>query len=290
MKTKYVFFFLLASSLLYSCEDFFDSVTTVDIAPHESKLAVFGYMDADNPIQTISVGNSKGYTESGSPDVITTATAALSKNGITVGTFSPSGSGEYYLNGTLEIETGDELRLDVSVTGYEPVYAVEIVPPVIDVQNISYEGEAFSQEYGEALPEYEIVINDDANFDNFYSIEAWRLDTINNYKYKVYIYSNDFNMEEWLYFGRVMSDESFNGNQYKARVFIEEYEPLRENEVYEFIIKSTSESMYKYAKSYTNYVNNDGNPFAEPVTVTSNIQEEGFGIFTYLRSQQYIVE
>lgn len=289
MKTKYIFFFLIASTLFYSCEDFFNSVTNVDIAPHESRLAVFGYMNTDLPTQVISVGNSKGYTEAGSPDVITDATAILSKNGVTVGTFIPSGSGEYYLNEPLDAQTGDEFRLDVSATGYASVYAVERVPPVINVGSITYEGEAFSQEYGEPLPEYEIVINDDGNLDNFYGIEVWRLDTITGYREHVYIYSNDFNLTEWIYVGRVMNDETFNGSQYKARVMVEEYNELAENMVYEFVIKSISENMYQYAKSYTNYVINDGNPFAEPVTVTTNMEETGFGLFTYLREQRFIV-
>lgn len=279
-----------ASILFYSCEDFFDSVTDVDIAAHDSKLAVFCYLDDDNYIHVASVGNSKGYTESDSPDVITDATVTLSKNNVQLSDASVNSQGRYTMDVILNAQTGDEFRLDISAPGYESIYAVERVPPEIDVVSIEYKGENFSQEYGEPLPEYEIVINDDSAYDNYYGIEIWSVDTISGNRFNNYLLSNDFNITEWVYVGVVMNDNTFNGNTYQARVFIDSYEGLPDGYVYEFVIKSISEPMYQYAKSYTNYVINDGNPFAEPVTVTSNMEEEGFGIFAFIRNQRFIVE
>jgi len=289
MKIKYILVILFASMSFYSCEDFFDSVTDVDIEDHESRLAVFCYLTEDSNFHLARVGNSKGYSTGESPDQITDATLTLSKGGITLGEFDHQGTDAYSLSVDLDESVGDEIRLDISAPGYESIFAVTTVTPEINVSQIEYKGKVFSQEYGEPIPEYEVRIVDDGAVDNFYAVEVLRLDTINQNAYGGYITSNDPSISEWWNVGLVFDDKTFNGNTFNAQILVDAYDGLYENEVYVFTIKSISEEMYQYAKSYTNYQYSFDNPFAEPVTVTSNMQEDAFGIFSYIRNQRFIV-
>lgn len=271
---------------LCSCGDFFDSVTDVEIEPHESRLAVFGYLNGSDEEQTITVGASKGYIESGFPELLSGATVSLTKNGTEVMEFGEDNAGNYIWNVPLNLETGDELRMDVSAPDYDPVYATTTVTPLVDVESITYDGEIFSLEYGETLPQYEVAINDDGATDDYYFLEVFTVNEGTGERWHAYITSNDVNVSNWTYLGLIFDDKTFNGNNHKIGIMIEEFEELPPGYNYELDIKTISEEMYRHAKSRTSYWDSDGNPFAEPVTVTSNIEEEAYGIFGVIRSQK----
>jgi hypothetical protein len=129
MKTKHFIFILIASTFLYSCESFFNSVTDVDIEAHDSKLAVFAYLNDSGDTQTITVGTSKGYIESRDPEEISGAAVSLTKNGTEVMSFYEESSGFYAWDVPLNLQVGNQLRLDVSAPNFDPVYATTIVTP-----------------------------------------------------------------------------------------------------------------------------------------------------------------
>ncbi len=289
MKIKHIFFAIFATVLLTGCEDFFDSVTDVDIEPHTSRLAVFAYFDQEADNFTVRVGDSQGYITNQSPNLISDATVVLSQNGTAVGTFNYAGDGEYTMPNTLTYSPNDVFRLDVTAPGYESVFSTATLPPEFTVTEINNSGMTFSQEYGETLPEYEVVIDDNSNDENFYAIEVYRGDIVNEALYHMYLTTNDVNIEEWWGGLLIMNDRAFNGNTYKAKILLDTYDELQEDEGYLFIVKSITNDMYQYAKSYTNYQYSVDNPFAEPVTVTSNMEDNGFGIFTFIRNQDYFV-
>ncbi|MGK0391242.1 MAG: hypothetical protein ACI94Y_004004 [Maribacter sp.] len=283
---KHFIFILIASTFLYSCESFFNSVTDVDIESHDSKLAVFGYMDGSGNTQTITVGTSKGYIESGEPEEISGATVLLTRNGTEVMDFYEDSPGFYAWDVPLDLQRGDQLRLDVSAPNFDPVYATTTVTPLVDLVSIEYDGEIFSLEYGEPLPQYEITFNDNGDTDDYYFLEVYSVDGLGNRR-RIEVASNEVNISYWTYLGLVLDDNTFNGNQHKLDIFIYDYEGFMNEGSYQLDIKTISKEMYRYAKSRTAYWNSDGNPFAEPVTVTSNIEEDAFGIFGVMRSQKY---
>lgn len=287
MQTRHFIFILVASMFLCSCESFFDSVTDVEIEPHESKLAVFAFLDDSNEEQSVMVGASKGYIESGDPELLSGAAVSLTKNGTEVMEFSGGITGTYFLDVPLNLETGDQLRMDISVPDYEPVYASATVTPLVDVESIVYDGEIFSLEYGETLPQYEVTINDSGATDDYYFLEVYAVNEANDDRQHIYLTTNDVNVSNWTYLGLVFDDKTFNGNTHKVNVMIDDYEGLPQGYNYQLDIKTISEDMYRHAKSRTSYWNSDGNPFAEPVTVTSNIEEDAFGIFGVIRSQTF---
>jgi hypothetical protein len=158
---------------------------------------------------------------------------------------------------------------------------------IVDVENIEYDDEIFSLEYGEPLPQYEVTINDSGDTDDYYFLEVYIVNENDNNREHAYITTNDINVSLWTNLGLVFDDKAFNGNRHKIDVLVDDYEPLLLGQSYQLDIKTISEEMYRYAKSRTSYWNSDGNPFAEPVTVTSNIEEDAFSIFGVIRSHKF---
>jgi len=78
----------------------------------------------------------------------------------------------------------------------------------------------------------------------------------------------------------VCSDGAFDGTTYRFATFTWESLPFGEssNRLLKVRVTSLSRDAYLYYRSLAQYREADGNPFAEPVTVHSNI-ENGYGIF-----------
>ena len=148
----------------------------------------------------------------------------------------------------------------------------------------------------------EITINDN-NDDNYYLIELYKKDTvewfdyennvvfdtlINNTiytypnssydqnsvniysdsKFDGHIYSNEFNNSETMSFDLSVNIYNYSitdGNLTNNTLFLN---------VYTF-----NKDYYQYAKSYSNYQDNEGNPFTAAVNVYSNVKN-GLGLFT----------
>lgn len=273
---------------LWSCDSFFDRVVDVEIEEHEPRITVFGYLDEEYDVHVIDVGQSAGYLEE-NPDKIRDATLKLFKNDIEIEGFYYSFD-EYKLPSPLNGELGDEFRLEVEVPGIGKVTSETKVTPEFDVLSIEKKGEGYSIDDEEFFPEYEVIINDDSNENNYYAIEILRLDTVQLFTYSLTtLDSNDPNIHDWYLEGLVFNDNTFNGEEKKVQVFVKDSNgSLNENEAYLFIVKSITPELYQFARTYTNYRYNLNNPFAEPVTVYSNI-ENGFGVFSYIRNKRFYI-
>lgn len=95
--------------------------------------------------------------------------------------------------------------------------------------------------------------------------------------------SNDF--KPYL----LINDELFEGSKHEINFKSRIYTVSSENK-FTFVLKHISEDYYKYLLSYESYDYADGNPFAEPVQVFSNI-ENGLGIIaTYAADTVMISE
>jgi len=286
---KYTFLLFLLG-MFSSCEDFFDNVSEVEIEEHEPKIVVYGYLDEEYDQQSVNVGLSAGYLDGEPSKYVDNAILKLFKNGIEQEAFY-YGYQEYVLPNPLNAEPGDEFRLEVEVPDIGKVQAVTRATPEFNVLSIERKGEGYSLDKEEFLPEYEVIIQDNPDEENYYGIEIFKLDTIELFTLQsMRLVSNDPDIHKWYIEGLVFNDVSFNGLEKKIQVLVEDRtEGLEENEAYLFIIKSITPELYQYARSYTNFRYNLNNPFAEPVTVFSNIDEDGYGIFSYIRNQRFYI-
>jgi hypothetical protein len=134
--------------------------------------------------------------------------------------------------------------------------------------------------------EFNIEIHDDAAVNNFYSIIAYYLDTLfidDSSSYEVYlqkldIASDDIFIDEASDWNEVIfTDELFNGQKISIKINsdIQSYQP---GMVIYWTLINHSEDYFMYKKTFNVYQSVEGNPFAEPVQVFSNIKN-GYGIF-----------
>ena len=156
--------------------------------------------------------------------------------------------------------------------------------------------DSINREYGKELI-YELEIDDPVE-ENYYEVLV--LDRVKTFIYDPdlmeYIWSmdpvliranlntEDLLVEEFQQFGQsfVFNDKLFNGNHYKF-TFGPSHTVYNGNigDNYEsvyFILRNVSREYYLYKRSFALHEWVQGNPFAEPVPVFTNI-ENGFGIF-----------
>ncbi|KAA3640405.1 MAG: DUF4249 family protein, partial [Bacteroidetes bacterium] len=76
--------------------------------------------------------------------------------------------------------------------------------------------------------------------------------------------------------GLVFTDKAFDGNEYTIKGW--DYGWWETVESFKLELVNLSKDGYLYLRSLEDYYNSEGNPFAQPATVYSNI-ENGYGIF-----------
>jgi len=180
-------------------------------------------------------------------------------------------------------------RVVANVEGFDPVEATQEMPAKPEYRLVSYEPDGAIDSEGDRVDELEIDLVDNADTEDYYGFRVIlpsvrceydpQLDTV--------FCSNDFSFTEEAYlespdpllsmssgFGLVVSDQSFNGNTYRVRFTIYNYNDARPKlEVYRL-----TEDAYRYGLSRRAYENAGDNPFAEPVNVHQNVTD-GYGHF-----------
>ena len=156
------------------------------------------------------------------------------------------------------------------------------MPPAISISSFNLKDSAFAGPHGNVEANLDITLNDPAN-KNYYMLEVFETDTfypsdsgINYY----YLFIDDPAIgEKQNAIAVLFNDEFFNGKSYRLTVKFDSY-LLNANPGYPVYVKLTSvnEDFYLYKKTFAAHLNNQGNPFAEPVQVYNNIKN-GFGIF-----------
>lgn len=117
--------------------------------------------------------------------------------------------------------------------------------------------------------------------------QTWEtIDTIMSYQEIYYSFPSDGLIDNGG--NSIFSDELFNGKEYTLSFNTEKYyidyllegiEAFPDAEIFLLPeLRSISKEYYDYQTSMVKYWNADGNPFAQPVQVYTNV-EEGFGIF-----------
>ena len=208
----------------------------------------------------------------------------LDADGNVIGEFTYDWSGLYYCS-TVLLEPGTTYGIRVEAEGLKTVSASSIFP-----SNITAAVDTMA-----ALDDQlDVTVNfaDNASQSNFYGISMTYYGTYIDEIGDTVIYQNKrFETNEFYVangnsgingekYSRefLFSDDSFNGQSVN---FTGTVDRLNEDEpagYYLIKLKNLSEDLFKYDLSYKKYKDSQGNPFAEPVQVHSNITD-GLGIF-----------
>jgi hypothetical protein len=285
--------------LLASCE----KTINVKTPPHTSALVVNSAVMVGDTIR-VGVGKSMGVTSyrTAADLNISNATVVLTEDGVPVQALTYDPYTRAY-NSSLVAKAGKTYGVKASATGFADAEATASAPSLVQIEGIKLlpMARAINQEQQD-----EIVISftDPAGVGDYYMI------TINpmypqmgpdsskgfEYSYSECVYSPDPSIESisndeidqstcHSSSGIFFRDELFNGRRKELKLYV------RAGLAQTFNVNGTdtlrptiqlyhmTEAYFRYMKTSQFSMQNEGNPFAEPVSIYSNIKN-GYGIFS----------
>ena len=282
-----------AALLLSSCDNLVNGVVRdIDLPPHESQLAASLFLDSRDSNISAIVSSSKGIYDTGQSKSVFNAQCVLNV-GTTTYNWSTMDQYERYTE-LLPDRFGaptDSLVFTVNHPDFTSVSATQVFPSAPQVSlELNY---GATQLYGEISDELVITLKDIPGVNQHYIVSIdvhFRTalsgqDTAEYYNlYWETEYPNStplWGQESAL----LLSEDGLDRNiKFSAATGIN---PIDFAMLHEYRVKvsALSEEMYLFYKSYSAYENANGNPFAEPVVLYSNMSNNMgcFGVSTTKR-------
>jgi len=136
-------------------------------------------------------------------------------------------------------------------------------------------------DFGERTDQAELTFTDPAGVDNYYEVAIFIIERFEDEMYPSNVYTMTFdpNLKEGFGDSFLLTDETFDGKEYKILLDYDSYWQDNQNiEVYA-VFRTVTRDYYLYALSAHNQESaEDFGFFAEPVSIFSNI-ENGLGVF-----------
>lgn len=300
-----LFFFAIASGALFfdSCdENSFSQVVTIDVPEHDPRPVLNLQVDAgQEDVLNALVTNSKGILDPDSTyQIPSDAEVTLYRNGNVFARLEYSEMDLRYLatlNGPFPNQPGDTYLLEAKWPAFELVQVSQEMPVIPKIKNATYELEGTIDPNGYRVDELIVdVLDQEPNKTNYYGLDLFQLyynidpstgDTLDVFRSRISIDTNDPLLSYGSRYDLIFNDDSFSGGEYQVRCFT--YYSIGENSDLEVHLYQLSEDAFLYARSYEQYLNAIDNPFAEPVTVHSNVPD-GYGIFSLTNKDIYRIE
>lgn len=220
------------------------------------------------------------------PNIENATAKLLDVNDNVLADFTHDTDGRYYCTDPMPV-AGTTYGLRVEAAGFKTVTASAETPSIIALSTID------SMSVGSDQVEFNLSFTDDASQDNFYGISiVYHTYVEGGEPGEEFLSSNPYfsTKEFYVINGEpdidgtryamefFFSDNGFNGQtiNFTGRQYI--WSSGEGDEFFVVGLKSLSEDLYKYKLSYSKYLDAQGDFFAEPVQVYSNITD-GFGIF-----------
>ena len=300
---KYLIY-IVFSFLLISCgEDFFDSITEIELPEHEPQLAVRGtinatYLDYGSWIRVV---HTLGILDTNKFEEIKDATVQLYEENVLKSTYEYA-ENTWYVGEVAEMKEGKNYTLKVDSPTYGSIEATQQLPKKVSVMAATYEANAAVDRYGERGDEITVQFQDPAGEKNYYIISVtgtYRFESPDTSfvwdNYGLYASPVDPLLEHLnqLY----LTDSSFDGDTYTSRVRIEPMEKIVyreeiESQPIESItvrLTSITKDYYLSQKTISAFRDNDDNPFAEPVVLHENV-EGGTGFFRLSITDEFPID
>lgn len=219
------------------------------------------------------------------PNIENATAKLLDANGAEIGSFTHTTNGNYYCTDPMPV-AGTTYGLRAEAAGFNTVTASAETPSIISLSSIDTVSVT-----GDQL-EFNISFTDDASQDNYYGLsivynvswedEEGNVDLIQSPYFstkEVYVINGDPDIDGSRFGSEFFfSDNGFNGQTINFTGRQYKWGDPESFKFYVVGLKSLSEDLYKYKLSYSKYLDAQGDFFAEPVQVYSNITD-GFGIF-----------
>ena len=262
---------ILSFISIFSCQSI---VEDVPLPKAEVKAVAFGYFDNLNLAnkQNITLTKSKPVLNAANEkkagyDFIMDADVTISGDGVNHEFKYDPVDTTYVPSQQLNFQAGSEYTLTINSPEFGSLKSTQTMPePVVDytikIDSLAKEGET----------KYKVSIEFDDNSSHYYRVEAFSKTEIKG--------NAEFTYWNVLYVPTQYFEFSNSGNRKITVSFIDHFDKEKQrgqtHGVY-LVLSSISEDYYNYGKLLNNF--NPQNPFAEPVTLPSNI-DGGLGLFT----------
>lgn len=270
----------------------------IELPPHAPRLVVHAQQQQGR-IFRVRVGRSRGITDTihnnnFEPFELLNARVLLERNGALVDTLRYNDANRAY-EGRHRGQLGSVYTVKVSAPGYADAEGRSAFPDLVQPAAVGLRPGARVNSSGDSQDEIKLTINDPAGKANYYLIrlrsahggEIYCVQTP-DLDVERLVYSDPFSgaVEECLDGDRLLvSDRNFNGKEKKLVFYVSsnQLNPFNGQDGRQvrptLELRSINEDYFKYLKSLNALDNADGNPFAEPVNVVTNISN-GYGLFT----------
>ena len=297
MRTIKLFSYILIPFLLSSCgEDFFDSITEVDIPEHEPQLVVhanFNPTFGEKYGYSVKLNHTLGILDTTKYEAVEDAIVTLLEDNEIKMTFENYVNYGWYSSDAMTLLVEKNYTLKAESPTYGSLESTQQLPNRVPIITATYEADAAVDRYGDRGDEITIQFQDPAGEKNYYQIDIWATYPFEGPD------TNFINDNFWVYASPVdpilddlsrlyLTDVSFDGEMYTTRISIELMEAGQREiggaknlpaERIRIKFTSISKDEYLFQKTLSAYRDNEDNPFAEPVVIHENV-EGGSGIFT----------
>lgn len=294
---KFLLFLLCAWSLA-ACE----KSIKVTLPADPAKLVMNAVVRVGDPI-VISLSRSRSIKETNQqiPAGIAGALVVLYVDGQVADTLHALTSSDTSTYATRIIaQPGKTYRLYAAAKGYESIEATATAPTNVPITSWDFKPNARQSTYGGSDDALNIGFTDPGGSRDFYVMliaEAYDAGTeMDFYSYASCAYTSDPSVETAASSDPLSSDECissnsiflrdvlFNGADKKLGLYLPagslnpQIDTAGNKQYANIYLYHVSEEFYKYLKSYRASQDANGNPFSEPINVSTNVQG-GYGIF-----------
>lgn len=293
-----------------------EKIIEIDLGEAKTKMVVNAVLQEDSIIK-INLSRSRHILDNAAVSYINDAEVKLFENDVFIGNLVYSQNGFYQINHFPK--RAYEYKIEVKHDIFDDVFAYTSIlnsVPILSVDTLT----GFGQ-YNNEVMHFSIRLNDPPGEKNYYKLslknkflgEMWNPDLIvydtlyvtedtvivhtsyggyelAEFYENIWFSSEDIIFSEYSYFNSYFSDEIFDGKSYNIRVTVDKWNFRGETNMVYVELASISKELYLYYISLSKHMYNQGDPFAEPVIVFTNI-ENGIGVFgsaTYHRDSLQI--
>ena len=272
-----------------------EKVIDINIPEGERKIVINGLINPDSLVK-VNISRSLSVLEDNEFVFLESANVKLFQADNEIGKLSYMGSGFYMMPDFKPVEGADYL-LTVDSEGLRSVSAIAAVKNPIEFSDL--DTITVYNEWGGSILEVGFSLID-PHEENFYAIGVnessrlydWETET---YSDSIITYASNFQMLEsdgeiqnflldqgaYTFFGNKVffSDELFNGKEFDVSIGLWKSFYGADTVNVEVYLEHVSKPYYYYAVSSGKHNEMNGNPFGEPVSVYTNV-ENGLGIFS----------
>lgn len=264
-----------------------NQVVDIPVPSYPPRLAINAYGTdfggAPDYVQ-LFVGKSAGALDDSGDLQVSEATGQLYRDGVLIASFVKTpASSQSVIEAQVDLVADQgTYELRIQSPGLPDVSAVQTMPSRVPILSAEIDLDGGVDPFGEVADRLDVTFQDPAGSRDYYLLRVYqRYETpVGSGQYQYYEkYLEPFSpVAEPSGDGAIIvEDASFNGKQFTLSV-LDYFESFEGND-FAVVLYHIDEDRYRFERSSYLYRNADGNPFAEPVTLHSNV-EGGYGLFS----------